>query len=298
MALSKGILGQLKGDSGAASGERGGSVLVEDKQKPSALTQNFAKGLLGSLGNQGPDNSKNANTGLAPNLGSNLLGKSNTTGTEMIKISKTAKTSDLRKDADKSLRDSQVVSEKKSEKSATPSDPFAMKRKGSRGSLPSASEQSRTLDANALMRRTERMEGSSLADRIGKSLLIQVATQKKELEMVRERAKMLDNPEAQAAFEGIETRAEAALDLKNLEDKQAASDQIRIEGNILMLRFQEAFTNKYLQAKGLKSYGLKDEGNTLSIFRQNITQSLQQYKSSMRPSMGAPVRRSQSEEPI
>ena len=114
-----------------------------------------------------------------------------------------------------------------------------MKRKRSEGSPPSVSEHSRTLDANALMRKTETMEGHSLADRIGKSLLIQVATQKKELEMVRERAKMLDNPEAQAAFEGIETRAEAALDLKNLEDKQAASDQIRIEGNILMLRFQE-----------------------------------------------------------
>lgn len=107
MNLGKGILGQLKGDPEAASVERGGSVLAGDKQKPSALTQNFAKGLLGSLGNQGPaDNSKNTNSGLSPNLGANLLGKSNITGTEMIKISKTSKTSDLRKDVDKSLRDS------------------------------------------------------------------------------------------------------------------------------------------------------------------------------------------------
>lgn len=34
-----------------------------------------------------------------------------------------------------------------------------------------------------------------------------------------------------------------------------------------MLRFQKAFTNKYLESKGLRNYGIKDEGNTLNIFR-------------------------------
>ena len=45
-----------------------------------------------------------------------------------------------------------------------------------------------------------------------------------------------------------------------------------------MLRFQSAFHNKYLEGKGLKSYGIKDEGNTLNIFRQNIRKSLISYK--------------------
>ena len=73
------------------------------------------------------------------------------------------------------------------------------------------------------MDRSARIGGKSLKDRIAKSLLTRIAYQKQDLEHIRDRAKQLKQPEAQACFEGIEQRAEAALDLTNLEDKYAAA---------------------------------------------------------------------------
>ena len=46
----------------------------------------------------------------------------------------------------------------------------------------------------------------------------------------------------------------------------------------MMLRFQDAFKAKYMAKRGLKSYGLKDEGNTMSMLRGQITSSLASYK--------------------
>lgn len=91
----------------------------------------------------------------------------------------------------------------------------------------------------------------------------------------------LTEPEAQSALSGLHSRAMAAVNLATVKDKELASDQIRLEGNIMMLRFGEALKTKYLTKRHGNTYGLKDEGNTIQVLRNNISNSLDGYKRSM-----------------
>jgi len=49
----------------------------------------------------------------------------------------------------------------------------------------------------------------------------------------------------------------------------------------MMLRFGEALKTKYLTKRHGNTYGLKDEGNTIQVLRNNISNSLDGYKRSM-----------------
>ena len=77
---------------------------------------------------------------------------------------------------------------------------------------------------------------------------------------------------------GIHSRAMAAVNLVSLQDKELASDQIRLESNLMMMKLGEALKKKYLTRDGMQGYGLKDEGNTIQSIRDNISNSLDVYK--------------------
>ena len=117
--------------------------------------------------------------------------------------------------------------------------------------------------------------------KIAKSLIFKVQNKQKELEEIEHRAESLKQPEVKTALQGIHSRAVAAVNLTNLDDKYRASNQIRLESNLLMMKFKEALKVKYLERNGSQSYGLKDEGSTMQMLRENINNSLGSYRKSV-----------------
>ena len=88
----------------------------------------------------------------------------------------------------------------------------------------------------------------------------------------------LNQPDAQIALQGIHSRAMAVVNMNNLENKNLAHDQIRLESNLMMLNFKDALKEKYLTKTGHHGYGLKDEGKTMGMLRGKISSSLNSYK--------------------
>ena len=66
--------------------------------------------------------------------------------------------------------------------------------------------------------------------------------------------------------------------MKDLNNKYLANEQIKKEGNLMMLKFKEGLKEKYLSKNGGHFYGIKDEGETMGILRKNISSQLNTYK--------------------
>ena len=62
--------------------------------------------------------------------------------------------------------------------------------------------------------------------------------------------------------------------MKDLNNKYMVNEQIKTEGNLMMLKLKEGLKEKYLSKNGGNFYGIKDEGKTLGILRKNISSQL------------------------
>ena len=79
-------------------------------------------------------------------------------------------------------------------------------------------------------------------------------------------------------MKGIHDRALAAVNMKDLNNKYLANEQIKNEGNLMMLKLKEGLKEKYLSKNGGHFYGIKDEDKTMGILRKNISSQLNTYK--------------------
>ena len=70
---------------------------------------------------------------------------------------------------------------------------------------------------------------------------------------------------------------ELAVNMENLEDKIKAGDQIKVETNIMMQKFEIALIKRY-QDTHQEMYGFKDERQTMNIMRRKISNMIAQFK--------------------
>lgn len=103
-----------------------------------------------------------------------------------------------------------------------------------------------------------------------------------ELAHLKQRVEGLDDPQKTNMMAGIQSRLVAAVNLEKLEDKIAAGDQIKLETNLMMQKFELALLERY-QDTHEKMYGFKDEKQTMNIMRRSIGKMLGQYKNKTGP---------------
>ena len=87
----------------------------------------------------------------------------------------------------------------------------------------------------------------------------------------------MKSTDTKVALKGMLNRAEAAVQLDNLEDKIIASNHIKVEQNLLLQKFQIAIKKKYEDTQE-QMYGFKDEANVMKSMSKSVRTVMDRYR--------------------
>ena len=86
---------------------------------------------------------------------------------------------------------------------------------------------------------------ASMLERMQMGLRLKFEKKRDELARLKQRVDDLQDIETSSMMKGISSRMEIAVNMENLDDKIKAGDQIKVETNIMMQKFEIALLKRY-----------------------------------------------------